>query len=35
MGDGRGLLSCVGLGWWAAATAVQWVSAALARAPPA
>jgi ceramide glucosyltransferase len=28
-----GLLSCIGLGWWAAASAVQWASAALARAP--
>ena len=28
-----GLLSCLGLGWWAAASAVQWASAALARAP--
>ena len=28
-----GLLSCIGLGWWAAASAVQGASAALARAP--
>ncbi|MCW5736527.1 MAG: glycosyltransferase [Enhydrobacter sp.] len=28
-----GLLSWIGLGWWAAASAVQWASAALARAP--
>ena len=30
-----GLLSCIGLGWWATASAVQWASAALARAPRA
>src|SRR5258707_1027827 len=30
-----GLLSCIGLGWWATATVVQWASAALARAPQA
>jgi len=28
-----GFLSCVGLGWWATASSVQWASAALARAP--
>jgi len=28
-----GLLTCVGLGWWAIASVVQWASAALARAP--
>jgi len=28
-----GLLSCIGLGWWATASAVQWASAALARTP--
>ncbi|CAN5551814.1 ceramide glucosyltransferase [soil metagenome] len=28
-----GLLSWLGLGWWAAASSVQWASAALARAP--
>ena len=28
-----GLLSCIGLGWWATASAVQWASAALARSP--
>jgi ceramide glucosyltransferase len=28
-----GLLSCIGLGWWAVASAVQWASAALARTP--
>jgi ceramide glucosyltransferase len=28
-----GLLSWIGLGWWIAAQAVQWASAALARAP--
>ncbi|WP_428664461.1 glycosyltransferase family 2 protein [Reyranella sp.] len=28
-----GLLSCIGLGWWATASMVQWASAALARAP--
>jgi ceramide glucosyltransferase len=27
-----GLLSCIGLGWWATASTVQWASAALARA---
>lgn len=28
-----GLLSFIGLGWWAAASTVQWASAALARSP--
>jgi ceramide glucosyltransferase len=28
-----GLLPCVGLGWWAVASAVQWASAGLARSP--
>ncbi len=28
-----GLLSCIGLGWWGVASAIQWASAALARVP--